>query len=489
MNFAESVRYNSTDISNQKLTENGAVAYSCSAGGPLLDFFAVAGALRPRTEQEISAKFAAAFSVDPLLATKMLFYTGNIRGGLGERRTFRTCLRWMAHYHPDIVRKNLSLIPLFNRWDSLFNLVDTRVETDMWKFIEKQLKEDITALSANKSVSLLAKWMPSQNTSSVKTRALAQRAMKKMNLYPRTYRKILSALRKHINVVERQMSAQNWSEIQYATVPSYAMKNYSAAFKKHDFEGFSKYLDSVKKGEKKINASTLYPYDLIHNVWHYNGDAQTTELQWKALPNYVQGENNFIVMADVSGSMYGRPIETSIGLATYFSERNKGPYHNLYMTFSSQPAFITLHDSMTLHDKVAYVRSKGVGYSTNLMAAFDLVLNHAVQNNISSNEMPKAIIVISDMEIDSFFHPNARWDFMQTARQKFANAGLAIPKLVLWNVEARRDTFLTREEDVILVSGQSAVTFKQLCTNLNGKTNWDLMLETLNDKIYDCVVI
>ena len=486
MNFAQSVKNQSTNISNRKLTENGAVAYS-SMSNDLLDLFATIGALRPCSEQEIETKFSRAFAQDRLLATKMLFYCGNIRGGLGERRTFRICLKWLANNYPAIVNKNMSLIPLFNRWDSLFVLVGTSCEEKMWHFIEATLEQDMRDMSSKKAISLLAKWMPSENTSSQETRKLARKAMKQLGLEPRSYRKILSKMRKYLDVIERKMSANEWEAIKYNTVPSYAMKNYSDAFRKHDYARFTEYLDSVKNGKTKINASTLYPYDLVHKIWGNRNE--TAELQWKSLPNYVEGENNYIVMADVSGSMWGRPIETSIGLATYFAERATSDYHNLYMTFTYDPHFIELNDNMSLREKVEQVRKTDIGYSTDLMKAFDYILNHAVQNQISSEDMPKALIVISDMEIDSYFRPNKNWDFMQTVRWKFANAGLKSPKLIMWNVEARNDTFLTKDEDVILVSGQSPAIFKRLCDNLSGKTNWEIMLETLNDKSYDCVSV
>ena len=334
MNFANVMKKEA----QTKLTENGAVAYNTLNSG-LLDLFAVIGALRPQSESEIEQKFARAFNEDKLLATKMLFYAGNIRGGLGERRTFRVCLKWLAQNYPEIVIKNMANIPLFNRWDSLFILENTPAERAMWEFIKVQLMSDIRAMKKNQSISLLAKWMPSENASSKRTVRLAQKAMSALYMTPRNYRKALSALRKYIKVVERDMSANQWDDINYEGVPSYAMKNYRNAFAKHDAIRFSNYIASLNKGEAKINASTLFPYDLVreyvNEVWtgglyYRNGKLDSVvEAQWKALPNYIEGENNYVVMADVSDSMNGRPLMTSIGLAIYFAERNKGDYHNI----------------------------------------------------------------------------------------------------------------------------------------------------------------
>ena len=496
MNFANAIKSNS----NTKYTENGARAYS-TTGKALLDLFAQIGALRPRTENEIANKYAAAFAADPLLATKMLFYAGNVRGGLGERRTFRICLKWLATNHADIVMKNAALIPHFNRWDSMFVLVGTPAEKEMWKVIADQLNSDMAAVAASKGrkaqpISLLAKWMPTETASSAETRKMAKRCMANLGLTPRAYRKVLSALRKHLKVVETSMSAQEWEAIQYAQVPSYAMKNYRAAFAKHDPEGFAAYKASLVKGETKVNASTLYPYDLVaqytksRGYWGYRSVNPDTivEAQWKALPNYVQGENNILIMADVSGSMSGRPMDTSVGLATYFAQHNKGDYHNLYMTFTDKPHFIELREGATLAECVSKVMSTDVGYNTNLEAAFNYILQHAISNRVSDEELPKALVVVSDMEIDRYMR-QSKMDFVDAMRAKFARHGYTLPKLILWNVEARNDTFLTKQEDVLCVSGQSASTFRELCGNLDGKTAWDLMMETLGNKMYDIVRI
>ena len=504
MNFANAMfREGST-----KRTENGAFAYDSTAQGALLDLFSQIGALRPRTEREIESKFAAAFREDKLLATKMLFYAGDIRqGGLGERRTFRICLRWLADNHPEIVNKNIELIPYFNRFDSWFVLCGTKCEKLMWENVAKTLAADMKAYNAsvgNKHVpiSLLAKWMPSENTSSEKTRQMAVKAQRALQLTPRKYRKMLSALRKHINVTERLMSAGEWAKIDYAKVPSYAMHNYGSAFAKHDYERFNAYLQSVKKGEVKINASVLYPYDLVEKymntreLGNYHGDCfvarnenAVVEAQWKAMPNYLTKPVNAVVMADVSGSMRGRPMATSIGLATYFAQHNTGHYHNQYLTFTSEPKFINIREGASLLECVKKVAEAGVGYSTNLEKAFLAILDTAVNYRVPKNEMPKALVVISDMEIDKYMRPGRHWDFLDVMRKRFANYGYALPKIVMWNVNARKDTVLSQSEDVIFISGQSASSFKSLCQNLDGITAYELMVQTLNGKAYEKVRI
>jgi hypothetical protein len=159
------------------------------------------------------------------------------------------------------------------------------------------------------------------------------------------------------------------------------------------------------------------------------------------------------------------------------------------MSFTSQPNFINIEGCKTLAAAVREVETAGVGYSTNLDAAFNRIRDHAVRNGISNDELPKALVVISDMEIDPYFRNDHYTDFLGAQRKKFAEYGYTLPKLVLWNVEARNDTFLTKSNDVVYVSGQSASVFRQLCGNLNGVTAYDLMVKALSNPMYDCVVI
>ena len=478
--------------SEMKLTENGAIAYS-TTGNDLLDFFSFIGSMRNRSEDDIINKFDLAYAENPQLTIKALFYVGDIRGGLGERRAFRTCLKRLAHTNPEVVKRNTHLIPEYNRWDSVFELLDTDVEDIALDFILHQFIEDVTNKNEGKPISLLAKWLPSENASSNKTKLLAKKIRKELGLSSKRYRQYLSSLRKYLDVVETHMSVNDWTNIKYENVPSNAMMRYRNAFYRHDEEGMNTYIESVKSGEKKINSSVLYPYNLVHS---YMGDSiwlcktnpldVVLEEQWKALPDYVT-DSNILVMADVSGSMIGRPIETSIGLAIYFAQRNKGAFHNKYMAFTDKPYCLSIKDNWSLKKCIDYTIAKDVGYSTNLNSAFKYLLDMCVDNNIPQEELPSALVVISDMEIDIFGEEGYDWSFVDKWERKFNRAGYKLPKLIMWNVEARNDTFLSQNPNVLYVSGQSTTTFQHFTAALNGKTAYQFMCDILNSDRYSLI--
>ena len=461
------------------LTENGGLALS-TTGDKLLNLFAVLGALRSRPTDVVD-KFKLAYRENADLATKMVFYARDIRGGLGERTVGRYMLCNLAIMNPEVVIANMANIPEYGRWDDLFALLYTPVETEMIKFISEQLKKDVMGMHEGQNISLLAKWMPSINASSKNTVALAKKLCRDLGIKPADYRKTLSELRKYIDVTEVKMSSKKWEDINYEAVPSKAMNNYCQAFARNDYDRFSDYMDKVKSGDAKINASTLYPYDIIEKL----GSAVCDE-QWKALPNYVDGENNFLVMADVSGSMSGRPMCTSVGLAIYFAERNKGEFAGKFMTFTDTPKIVDVVGD-TLYDKYRSV-TRDVGYSTDLELAFEAILDTAIRTKCPQEDLPKALVIISDMEIDAWH--GGSLTFTEEMRKRFAAAGYVMPKLVYWNVDSRKDTFLASKNDpnAILVSGQSASTFKNLIKGIN-LSAFEIMEATLSDERYDKVVV
>ena len=474
---------------NRTYTENGAIALR-STGDALVDLFSILGAMRPRTEAEIEAKFEMAYAINPELVTKMVFYARDAREGLGERRTGRILLRCLAKKNPDVVRKNIELIPFFGRWDDIFCLFDTACEANMIALIKRTLAVDADALSRGENVSLLAKWMPSINTSSYETVRLAKRLVRALGMTDKQYRQTLSALRKAIDIVERHMSAKDWENIYFAGVPANAMNRYSRVFERRSI-AFKKYLEDLKAGKTKVNAGVLYPYDIVKKFMVGAGQNKTIlQEQWNALPNYVDGGKGVLVVADVSGSMTWdnfTSMATSVGLATYFAERNEGAFANMYMTFSERPTLIKLDRNMPIDRKVRYVMHTDVGYNTNLEAVFDAVLRAAVKSNCPKDEMPSSIVVITDMEIDEL-SGRGNVTFLDEMQARFNAAGFELPNLVFWNVRSRHDTFHASFDDarVQMVSGHSASTFKLLMDSFN-MTPYECMMKALNSPRYEMI--
>lgn len=469
-----------------KRTENDALALK-SAGNALLDLFATAGALRNRSDEDIVSMFAKAMIEDPLLATRLAFYTRDVRGGLGERRSARLMLAHLAERYPDILAKNIGHIAEFGRYDDLVYLLDIVPELVVPE-IARQLAADVDNMKAGKPISLLGKWLPSVNTSNKETVARAKKLARALKLSDRDYRKTLSLLRKYLNVTEVNVSAKTYGNIVYPEVPSLAMKKYRAAFGRNDKERFAGFLENVKSGKEKINSSTLFPYDItMEYLYRRESPDQVLEEQWKALPNYVEGNEKFLVMADVSGSMYGRPMATSVGLALYFAERNKGPFANTFMTFSAAPELVTIKGE-TVYDKLRYIMSSDWGMNTDLEAAFSLLLYTAVKYNTPAEDMPDSIVVITDMEIDQCSDPGKL--FYGQWKEKFEAAGYKVPNIVFWNVDARQNTFHASfdYEGVQLASGQSASVFGSLVKGLC-LTPYEYMLSVLNDERYECITV
>lgn len=485
MNFSEIMR----EESKWTTTENGAAAKN-TTDSALLDMFATIGSMRKRQEDEIIKKFELAYQEDPLGAVRCLFYARDIRGnGLGERRVFRVLLPHIADKHREDLLKNLHLIPEYGRWDDFYSLVDTPLEKDMWNCISAQLKIDNANMEEGFPCTLLAKWLKKADATSKNTRKLGIYTAKQLNMSVYDYKRLCNRLRKHIDVVEQKMSAKEWDKINYPTVPSRAMMNYRKAFARHDEERFNAYLNDVGSGKEKINSSTLYPYDIVEKILYHHEDSKTLEAQWDNLPDYVDGNVNAVVMADVSGSMYGRPMATSIGLAMYFAERNKGAYHNLFMTFSGNPRFVEVKGN-TITDKIRFIGRADWGMNTNLEAALLKILEVAVQNKCSQEEMPKSLIIISDMEIDGCARQEHGEQFYDYVSRAYEEHGYKIPNVVFWNVQSRHDIFLAdkNRKGVQLVSGQSASTFKNLIGCVD-KTPVEMMYEVLNSERYQPIKI
>ena len=486
---------------NVSITENGAVGYR-TTGKELLDLNFAVASMRRMNEDQIIDKFVKAFYEDKLLAVKWLFYARDAREGVGERRLFRVCMKYLAGNHTDIAKAVIKLIPEYGRMDDLWCLLDTDLKDDVINFIKNQLEEDMKNMKENKPISLLAKWLPSVNTSSEETKKLANFICKELGITHRNYRKRLSSLRSYLKVVETFMSKKEWNEIDYAAVPSRANLIYNSAFLRNDEERRRAYLESLQKGETKINAGVLFPHDIVHK--YMNGswndrvaskDDITLEELWKALPDYVNGAGNTICVADGSGSMtcnigggsYVTALDVANALAIYFAERSSGQFKDTYITFSERPQLVDLSNGKSLREKIEIALRHNEVADTNIEAVFDLILRTAINKNMKQEDLPQNILILSDMEMNrcarsNFGKPNQK--LFDVFADRYAEHGYKIPRLVFWNINSRTNTIPVKENDlgVALVSGFSPTIVKMVLSN---KTDpFECLLEQINSERY-----
>jgi hypothetical protein len=473
-------------------TENGAVARK-TTNSECLNFFSLGGAMRGREEMAVNL-FDAAWSEDKQTTLRTMFYFRDVRGGQGQREAFRKQLKHLATIAPDAVRKNLHLIPEYGRWDDLYELVGTELEQDVFNLFKRQIEDDLTNKTGN--VSLLAKWLKSENTSSKKSRELAKKTRIAFGWSSKEYRKTLSALREQINIVERKITKNEWHDVDYSKVPSNAMMKYRKAFNRHDEAGFQEYINKVNSGEAKINSSTLYPYEIVKKIRSNDIDENVAQAMWDNLPDYVAGSTeNSIAVVDTSGSMMGDPINVALSLGIYLAERAKGPYKDHFITFSANPELQKIVGT-SLKRKVNNLSRAHWEMNTDIEAVFDLILNTAIEYDVSEDEMLDKLYIISDMEFDTAMsdgwgcNSNVNKTLMQTIKNKFDAAGVKFPQLVFWNVNARNKQFPMSMDDrgFINVSGLSPSIFEQLM-NVGFVSPIDFMYGVVNSDRYKSIVV
>lgn len=485
MNFAEAAR--AAAIFTR--TENGAVALGTTSDARL-DLFSTIGSLRQADRTRIERLFAEAYRADPLTATKIVFYGRDIRGGLGERNTFRILIRYMAEKHPEALIPNLDLIGVYGRFDDLYALIGTPVEDQMWAAMKAQFEEDVRNLQEGNAISLLAKWIKTADASSRNTRKLGIMTANRLGYPVYEFKRLVRIMRKRIGITEALMSAGRWDKISYSAVPSRAMMIYRNAFARHDGARYNEFIRKAMAGKEKIHSQTLYPYDIVEKVMRGCGTVAADpalEAQWKQLPDYVEKGTNALVIADTSGSMYGRPLATSVGLAVYFAERNTGAYHNMFMSFSATSR-IQILKGETLAQKISSIDMRDWMMNTNLEAAFRNVLKVAILNRVPAEEMPRALIVISDMEIDAC--GNREWTFYEKMESLFRINGYTIPNIIFWNVNSRHDIFHAdaKRRGVQLFSGQSASVFGTIMQSID-MTPVEAMEKVIGSGRYDAITI
>jgi hypothetical protein len=428
-------------------TTNGMKAYK-SSNNNVVDLFGKIGSSRGKN---LTPDFYAAANEDMDLAMRVLQYARDIRGGMGERGAFRTILKDLAINDYQLTTRLLPKIPVIGRWDDVLVLLWTPAEQEAVELIREALEH---------GNSLCAKWMPRKGNMAVK---LIQR----LGWTPKFYRKTIVGLS---NTVEQLMCAGKWNDIEYGKLPSVASARYQKAFGRRSPERYAAYIQALQKGEAKINAGAVYPYDVLKSVLF--GNAAVADQQWKALPDYMPEGVNILPIIDVSSSMGCRVhgmaeldcMHMAISLGMYLAERNKGIFKDAFITFHNSPE-LRVMKSRTLSQRYREVKTSPWGGSTNLLSTFRLILDAAMSNRLSQEDLPTHLVILSDMQFNEADRTGD--SAVEAAQRMFTQAGYRCPQLIFWNLNAMSDNTPVKvnDEGVALVSGFSPAIMKSVMSN------------------------
>ena len=467
----------SEKILNEAFTENGDKAFK-STGSFCLDYFSLVGGMRYNLKDALNL-FMKAYFENPKLAVKILFYTRDIRNGLGERDLFRYALNTLANMYPFVAKQLIEYIPEYGRYDDLIVLIDTSVKKDVIDFIKAKLDEDIKNKKEGKSISLLAKWLPSINTSSSETRLYAEKIATLLGLKKVEYRKMLSFLRKDL-IIENNLREKDYT-FDYEKIPGGAMFKYKDAFVRNDKERYDKYLSDLSVGKAKMNANTIFPYEVIRTLENGANSSQypTLDAIWKSFDR-TKISSKTIVVRDGSGSMYDYNKVTANSVATslaiLFAEQLTGSFKDKFITFSSKPEIVTIKGEM-IHEKYQFISTYNDYTNTNIKKVYDLILKVYQDKSFKESAALDRIVIISDMEFDCL--TNARISTFEYFENEFNKLGFKMPEIVFWNVRARDIHFpVVNKLGVKLISGSSAKIIEMVTNNLSVDA-YQFMLECL----------
>jgi hypothetical protein len=468
-------------VNQSARTENGMKARQNTANA-LTDLFFKIAAMRG---QNVIPAWTAARVQDADLASRIALWARDVRGGAGERKIFRDILVDLANTDARQAAALAHKVPELGRWDDLLVLVGTPIEEVAFFRIKCALEDEN---------GLCAKWMPRQGEVAAKLRNY-------LGWTPKFYRKRLVELTK---VVETQMCAKDWDNINFSHVPSVASARYKKAFARHT-EKYKEWAaalvskDPEVRESVKVNAGAVYPYDVLkglYNGYHTNYDKANYDhivAQWEALPNYI-GDASILPLVDVSGSMTSSAggysskstttcLDVAVSLGLYLADKNKGKFKDTFLTFSSKPQLMHLKGNIL--DKHHQMCTSKWEMNTNLHVAIQKILDVAIEGSVPQEEMPSMLLILSDMQFDMC--TNYDDSAMQMIARKYADAGYVVPNIVFWNLNAH-DNVPARFNDkgVALVSGFSPAIVKGiLAADLDDFTPEAIMLKTIMSDRYD----
>ena len=479
--FLDALKKNEPSV-DLTFTDNGALAYATS-GDSFVDFDFATSTFRGKNEEEIYDEFVKIFLQNKELAMRQLFFLGDIREGKGERHAFKSIMKHLALNYTDVARAVLKLIPEYGRWDEVVDLLNTPLHNDVIKMLRDQIKEDLNNADEGKEISLCAKWLPSINASSKDTTKKALVISEAFGMNKKEYRKMLSFLRDKLNIIEKALAEKNIEKLSDMQEVLSSKQNfkYSKAVMRLMPEERKEFFEKVKRGEATINVDVLEPHEIYgryrreHMGWHGCDLDESYEMLWSMLPNKVIDANNVLVVRDGSGSMttpipgtnHFQVLDVASALSIYFSEHQEGGFKDKFITFSSRPKLVDLSGCDTLAEKMALLSRYTEIDSTDIEKTFDLILKTAVKNDMKQEELPKSLLIVSDMQFDLAHSGNYDETLFETIKNKYKEAGYEIPRLIFWNVNISKITVPEVDNDrgLVLLGGFSKNTIDMIAEN------------------------
>lgn len=495
--FVETLK-RKTEKEKRVFSTNGALEYA-TTGSSLVDFDSRTTEFRNTIESAIMKAAASAYEENPVQFVKLMFQNGDIRGGKGERYLFNTCMDWLIIEHPAIADEVLAYIPEYTRWDYLVRLVisdNKKISNHATELVVSQLMKDKEAVEqagdgGGVNISLLAKWLPSLQTKKADQKKCVRHLLKSLHMQERDYRHLLSELRGHLNVIEKAMSAKDYNSIDMEKMTAKQQLRYAGYLNRVMAEKRHAYIQAVLRGEKKMNASVLNPLEIWHeylrkssNSWYVTYD-EDYEALWLLLHANTSGDENILVIRDGSGSMCSpigsgssaTMLEAASAMSVYCAEHLDGAFKNKFITFSRRPQLVDMSGCTTLAEKMNLLEKYDDCSNTNLEATFDLVLYAAIENQLSQKELPKYLLILSDMEFDEArgsyrgwnwnsgdWEVNSRDTLFDTIRKKWDIAGYEMPTLVFWQLNGARTIYpeIDAKNGIIFLSGFSTSELQQV---------------------------
>lgn len=453
------------ETSNRTQTTNGAEMF-VDSGSAILDLFSkpvgrfrAAKSQKPSVNPELEALFEKAYSQNPALTLRCMFYIRDIRGnGRGDRQIFRDFLQWLEKKDPHICKRILDFIPHFGRWDDILVFNNTEVLEEVYAILKRELE------AGN---ALCAKWLPREKSAHKRT---AIKIIAGLGWSCTKYRKTLSAL---TSVVERDMCARKWKTISYEKIPSLAGFRYQRAFIRNDGPRYEIFKEKVMEGKVKAKVTSMYPYDIVKQIRDPRSDKNFLNTLWESMEGFTGDDVSVISMVDVSGSMHGyrvgkdlTALDISVSMGLFLSTHNTGPFNNLMLTFSTNSKIFHLGTGNSLSEKISVLhRNNNSWGNTNIVSGFNAILEVGKKNNLPPEAMPKILVIFSDMQFDSCTDMGEKKNLTayEKASQMYEEAGYKLPLIAFWNLGGSNGAPVMLEDcNTVLLSGFSLKTFKNV---------------------------